>query len=118
MRYLSDFDAIYIYRQFVDMRKSINGLAYIVEQEMHHNPFSNVLFVFCNQWRNRMKILYWDRTGYALWYKRLEEERFKWPKHLDGDVIKLSEEELKWLLEGYDLSKMKPHKNLQYQCIV
>ena len=63
-----------------DMRKSINGLSAIVQNEMKQNPFLPGYFVFCNKGRRLVKILCWDRNGFAMWYKRLEEERFMWPK--------------------------------------
>ena len=70
---------VYLHRQFVDFRKSINGLAALVESELALSAMSGALFVFCNKGRDKLKILYWDRTGFALWYKRLEKDKFKWP---------------------------------------
>ena len=61
---------IYLYIDIVDFRKSINGLIVVVEQDMKLNPFRDALFVFCNKKRDKVKILYWDKTGFALWYKR------------------------------------------------
>ena len=61
---------IYLYMDVVDFRKSINGLIVVVEQDMNLNPFRDALFVFCNKKRDKVKILYWDKTGFALWYKR------------------------------------------------
>ena len=66
---------IYLYMDIVDFRKSINGLIVVVEQDMNLNPFRDVLFVFCNKKRDKVKILYWDKTGFALWYKRLGATR-------------------------------------------
>ena len=68
-----------------DMRKSINGLSVLVERAMDLNPFNGDLFVFCNRRRNMIKILYWDKNGFALWHKRLEKHRFHWPTTTDGD---------------------------------
>ena len=79
MRMFVDAGAIYLHRDSVDFRKSINGLVTIVEQEMQLSPFAPALFVFCNRNRDRVKVLYWDQTGFCLWYKRLEKEKFKWP---------------------------------------
>ena len=61
---------IYIYLDNVDFRKSINGLIVVVEQLMELNPFRDALFVFCNKKRDKLKVLYRDKTGFALWYKR------------------------------------------------
>jgi transposase len=66
---------IYLYMDIVDFRKSINGLIVVVEQQMQLSPFQDTLFVFCNKRRDKLKILYWDKTGFALWYKRLGATR-------------------------------------------
>ncbi len=97
------------------MRRAINGLSLIVEEEMKLDPFSPALFVFCNKKRDIIKILYWDRSGFALWHKRLEKEKFVWPRKAEGDVVPLKEEHLKWLLEGFDFLKLKPHEKLNYE---
>ena len=78
--------AIYLYKQPVDFRKSINGLSAIVEAEMDRSPFSGAVFVFCNRQRDKVRALYWDKTGFCLWYKRLEKNKFKWPRKVKGDV--------------------------------
>lgn len=111
---LSAFDGIYLCREFVDFRKSIDGLSALVE-EMGLDPFKKYLFVFCSRRRNRLKILYWDLSGFALWYKRLEKERFHWPKSYAQDVIELDSEKLRWLLQGVDVWKIKPHEILQFK---
>ena len=64
----SSVPAVFLYRDFVDFRKSINGLATIVEQQMERSPLSGSVFVFCNKGRDKLKVLYWDNTGFALWY--------------------------------------------------
>ena len=69
MKMFVDPDAIYLHRKTADFRKSINGLALMVEQEMKLSPMSPALFMFCSRTRNRVKALYWDRTGFCLWYK-------------------------------------------------
>jgi hypothetical protein len=69
--------AIYLHVDPVDFRKSINGLSLIVEDEMALSSISGSLFVFCNKKRDKLKALYWDESGFALWYKRLEKEKFK-----------------------------------------
>jgi transposase len=67
-----------------DMRKSINGLSILVERALDLDPFAGDLFVFCNRRRNMIKILYWDNNGFALWHKRLEKHRFRWPTGPNG----------------------------------
>jgi len=113
-----DVGAVYLHRAPVDFRKSINGLSIIVESEMAHSPLSGALFVFCNKKRDKLKLLYWDRTGFALWYKRLEQEKFKWPRRMDEAVIELDEDQLHWLLQGYDITRMQPHTTLHYQTLL
>ena len=96
-----------------DMRKSINGLSVLVEQAMGHNPFTGDLFVFCNRRRNMVKILYWDKNGFALWHKRLEKHRFHWPTRADENVH-LGVKELTWLLAGLDYTHAHGHLTYRY----
>ena len=94
--------AVYLYRSPVDFRKSINGLALVVEQELGLDPFNASLYLFSNRARDKIKILHWDKTGFALWYKRLEKARFKWPTRC-AEVFNIDEQQLHWLLDGYDI---------------
>ena len=100
--------AIYLYRDAVDFRKSINGLVMIVEQELGLSPFADALYVFCNRNRDKLKLVYWDQTGFALWYKRLEQDKFKWPKQHSGKTMSLSSAQWQWLLSGYDVMGHQP----------
>ena len=83
-----------------DMRKSINGLAGIVEGKFKLDPFDEALFVFCNGNRNRVKILEWDGDGFWLHFKRLEKGHFRWPEPGADGTMTLTEEELTILLGG------------------
>lgn len=103
---------VYLHREPVDGRKAINGLALLVEQGLGLDPFAPALFVFSNRRRDRIKILLWERTGFWLMIKRLEADRFKWPK--DAVVVELSVEQIHWLLAGIDLSAMRPHPERKY----
>ena len=76
----SRIGAVYLCRDPIDFRKSIDGLSALVEQELALNLFGDSLFVFTNRARNKIKALYWHRNGFCLWYKRLEQERFAWPR--------------------------------------
>ncbi len=118
MRMFEGAPAVYLHREPVDFRKSINGLAVIVEAEMNLAPFSGALFVFCNRRRDKLKLLYWDTSGFALWYKRLEQEKFKWPRKLDDAVITVSEAQLHWLLAGVDITRLQPHQALHYDSML
>jgi transposase len=103
---------VYLHREAVDGRKAINGLALLVEQGLGLDPFAPALFVFSNRRRDRIKILLWERTGFWLMIKRLEADRFKWPK--DAAVVELTVEQIHWLLAGIDLSAMQPHPERKY----
>ncbi|WP_444995285.1 IS66 family insertion sequence element accessory protein TnpB [Aliikangiella sp. IMCC44359] len=115
MKSATDFELIYLHRDPVDFRKSINGLTVIVEQEMALSPFSEALFVFCNKARDKLKVLYWDNTGFALWYKRLEKEKFKWPKKHSQAMMALTEQQWCWLLSGLDISRMQGHQAITFE---
>ena len=114
MRVFVDPSQIYLHLDAVDFRKSINGLVVVVEQQLELSPFMDALFIFSNKKRDKLKILYWDKTGFALWYKRLEKQRFKWPRDDQLSRLVLSEQQLNWLLGGYDVIG---HKPLQYQAV-
>lgn len=111
-----DLPKVFIYRDPIDFRKSHRGLAAIVELEIGHNPFSGHLYAFTNRQRNKIKCLLWEDNGFVLYYKSLSEEKFKWPKRTD-EVITITGEQMNWLLDGYDIMKMKPHKKLHYDSI-
>lgn len=114
MQMFVDPTTIYLHRDPIDFRAGINGLAARVEAEMGLSPLSGALFLFGNKGRDKIKILYWDATGFALWQKRLEEARFLWPKRVPETVLTLTQDQLHWLLAGYDITAMKPHKSLVY----
>lgn len=108
--------AIFLYRDPVDFRKSIRGLAAIVEQELEHNPFEGALYAFTNRQRNKIKCLFWEDNGFVLYYKALAEEKFRWPSQGD-EVVSLTGQQINWLLDGYDISLMKGHKKLHYEAV-
>lgn len=98
MSWLNVPTEIYLYGTDVDFQKSINGLVLLVEQELKRSAFEPALFVFCNRGRDKIKALYWDRTGFALWYKRLERHLFKWPKMGDQLEWSISQDQFQhWL---------------------
>jgi transposase len=109
---------VYLCRDPIDFRAGINGLSVLVEQTLKFDPFSRNLFGFINKRRNQIKVLYWQRSGFCLWQKRLEEERFRWPFHLDGPVVELTDEQFAWLLEGLDLKHLNPHRALEYRTVL
>ena len=95
-----------------DMRKQINGLAVIVEQQMEADVFSPALFLFCNGARRILKALWWDRNGFCLWQKRLEKHRFPWPRSAEAAKREIDGEKLRMLLEGIDF--WSAHQELPY----
>ncbi len=100
-----------------DMRKSINGLSILVEEQLALDPLSGHLFAFCNRKRDIIKILYWDRNGFCLWQKRLEKDRFRWPKSAD-DVLNIDGRELSWLIGGLSVEQKNAHDRLSYSTVI
>jgi transposase len=97
------------------MRKQRNGLAALVQHVIKADPFSGALFLFTGKRRDRIKCLWWDTNGFVVWYKVIEgKARYAWPRHLQDEAITLTVQQLKWLLEGYDVWKMKPHAALDF----
>lgn len=84
-----------------DMRKGFDGLAALVQLNLHEDPFSGQLFVFRGRRGDRVKILWWDGDGLCLFAKRLERGRFVWPRASDG-TVHLTRAQLSMLLEGID----------------
>ncbi len=105
----------YLYSGIVDMRKSIDGLAGIVENELELNPLEPALFVFCNRARDKIKILYWENSGFVLWYKRLEKQKFKWLDNLSTNPCTILGKDLNRLLDGLNIFTGKPHEALFYK---
>ena len=106
---------VYLHREAVDFRKSINGLAALVEQSLGLDPFAPALYAFSNQRRDRIKILGWGGNGFWLFLKRLEADRFTWPS--GGETISLTVEQLHWLLDGIDLAVIQKHPRRFYEWI-
>lgn len=111
----ADSVQVYLYAESVDMRKSIDGLSVLVEQEMALSSNMEALFVFCNRGRDKIKLLCWERNGFIVWYKRLEKQRFRWPK--SDDTLSLTGQELNWLLDGFDIFNNRPHQSLYFDSV-
>lgn len=100
LRNLSGLTKIYLACGRTDLRKGIDGLATIVKENFHLDPFqTDVLFLFCGTRRDRFKGLVWEGDGFLLLYKRLEAGSFKWPRST-ADMAEISEEQLRKLLNG------------------
>lgn len=106
---------VYLHREPVDFRLSINGLAVLVEQGLGLDPFAACAYVFSNRRRDRVKILGWERNGFWLLLKRLEKDRFIWPSADSAPT--LTAEQLHWLLEGIDIAVVQRHRHLRYASV-
>jgi transposase len=114
---ISRADHIYLACGYTDMRKSIDGLACIVQQNFKLDPFSNSLYLFCGHKCDRLKALYWESDGFVLLYKRLESGRFQWPR-TEEEVRQISSQEFRWLLEGLAINQPKAVKKLDVKVAI
>lgn len=101
---------VYLACGATDMRKSIDGLAAMVQYVFDLDPFSNALFVFCNRGHDKLKILRWDHNGFWLYYRRLERGHFAWPSSSGSSPMMVSRRQLSWLLDGLTLEQHKAHE--------
>lgn len=105
---------VFLAREPVDMRKSFHGLSSLAEYVLEHDPLSGHLFVFINRRRDRIKILYWQPTGFCIWYKQLEQGGFELPKMDDqATSVELTTSQLSLILDGIDLSSVKQRLRFQ-----
>ena len=109
---------VFVCTQPADMRRSFDGLSGMAQDIMKQDPLSGALFVFRNRNRDRLKIMYWDKDGLAIWYKRLEKGSFQLPtdlvdKEKRAKSAEISSEELSMLLGGIDLANVKRRKRFQ-----
>lgn len=105
---------IYLCTSPTDMRKGFDTLAALVKDFLGQDPLSGHLFLFVGRGKDRLKLLYWDADGFALWYKRLEEGTFRMPRVSSEDAsIELKASELAMMLEGIDLRSIKRGKRLR-----
>jgi len=113
---LADISAVRIFIKpgGSDMRKAINGLAIIVQEQMQLDPVSQSIFLFCNKQRRILKILYWDDNGFWLWQKRLEKHKFPWPRN-EAQSKEITGEQLNMLLRGIDF--FSAHEKLTFSRI-
>lgn len=98
------------------MRNAINGLSLMVADHTTYNVLNGSKFIFCNKSSTIIKILYWEDNGFCLWQKRLEKDRFRWPRTA-CDVMALTSQELRWLLDGLDPFSLKGHSRLVYKIV-
>lgn len=104
---------IWLYTRATDMRKSFNGLCALVSGQLEDNPTSGQLFVFINRRKTHIKILYFDGSGYCIWFKRLEQGQFNY--HRDDDTKRLLDwTQLKLLLDGLEVKKIRQYKRYSH----
>ena len=101
---VSRAERIYIVCGYTDMRKAIDGLAAIVQQNFRLDVFSGSLFLFCGKRCDRIKALLWEEDGFVLLYKRLENGKYKWPRASD-EARQITPQEFRWLMEGLSIEQ-------------
>lgn len=104
---------IWLYRQAIDFRRSIDGLVSIINFELKQKPQDGI-YLFYNRYHDKVKCLSWHRNGYILFYKRLEKGRFYFKKNASNGTMEMSVDELSWLLAGLEWQKMRDWKELNY----
>jgi transposase len=105
---------VYVRPGPTDMRKQMHTLSVYVAEELRHDALSSDLYVFCSRDRRLIKVLYWDRNGFCLWQKRLEKDRFPWPRD-EREVLTITREEFGMILAGIDF--FHAHKTLHYSSV-
>ena len=96
----------YLVTGYTDLRRSIDGLAMIIQGQLRLDPFSSALFLFCGRRRDRIKGLLWERDGFLLLYKRLDNGQFQWPRN-ETEAKLLTPQQTRWLLEGLTIDQPK-----------
>ena len=102
-------DRVYIACGYTDLRKGIDGLSALVQQQFNLDPFTNTLFLFCGRRRDRIKGLYWEQDGFILLYKRLERGIYQWPRN-EQEVRQITPQQYRWLMEGLQVEQPKAHR--------
>ena len=115
---IAQVEQVFLARGSTDLRKSIDGLAAIVQEGFQLNPFSASLYVFCNKKRDKLKILHWDFNGFWLYYRRLEKGTFQWPEKDATHPLNISTRQLGWLLAGLPIEQKNAHSEVQAKIIV
>lgn len=115
---LAESIKVYLACGSTDMRKSIDGLAVIVQESFKLDPFSTALYVFCNKSCNKLKILQWEHNGFWLYYRRLEKGKFQWPKQSQNSLLDINRRELNWLLDGLSIEQTQAHKEVKVEKVV
>ena len=116
---ISSAERLYLACGSTDLRKSIDGLAVLVQESFGLDPFSPCLFVFCNRERNKLKILCWEHNGFWLFYRRLERGTFQWPASASSETtVSITSRELRWLLDGLSISQRLAHPKITAETVI
>lgn len=97
---------VYLVTGYTDLRRSIDGLAAIVQAQLNLDPFCKALFLFCGRRCDRIKGLIWEGDGFLLLYKRLDNGSFQWPRN-ETEAQLLTSQQTRWLLEGLKIDQPK-----------
>ena len=100
-------EQIYIACGYTDMRKSIDGLAALVQNQFQMDPFAPALYLFCGRKCDRIKALLWEGDGFLLLYKRIENGNFRWPRTAD-EALEIDPEQYKMLMQGLEIVAKRP----------
>lgn len=103
---LSGVTKIYIVCGRTDMRRSIDGLMAIIRDTYQMDPYANELYLFCGRKKNTIKALHFDKDGFILYIKRLDNARFQWPRTA-SEIRPLTRQEFRWLMEGLSIDQPK-----------
>jgi transposase len=109
-------DRVWLAPGYTDMRRSIDGLALVARHVIGQDPMQPAIFVFCGRRRDRLKILYWDVSGFWLLYRRLETGRFNWPVP-GGAPVCIDRRQLAWLLDGLAIDQRRAHERLGHRVV-
>jgi transposase len=107
---LSPAVRIYLATGATDLRRSVDGLSVLVRERFGLDPLSGHLFVFRNRRGDRLKILVWDRSGFWVLYKRLEQGTFAWPSETEGPPLTITNRDLQVLLAGVDVTHTRTRR--------
>lgn len=104
---------IFIYRDSIDMRKSIDGLVLMVVEELKLDPQNKAMYIFHNKAKEKFKAILWDGDGFILLYKRLEKGKFKFPRNMAEHYYEIDADLFSWLRKGFDFYLLKQHPELK-----
>ena len=108
----------YLYQHATDMRKGIDALCGMVHSELKQNPLTGDLFIFINGRKNQLKILHWQRDGFAIFYKRLEKGTYEFPAlNSDSVSLEISSQQLLLILDGVSLLHIKKRSRFQHDFV-